>query len=212
MCTGGVGVDGSVSRECLTGWLAVERACVMRPCDGTAPGLPRVNPGEACWSACRMLTPGSLPALGCRLPTVPPTAACPGAPACFSRLPPLLSWSAPTTTGISHGLVRLSVGLTGSPQQRLRQLEEAWLHMARHPASAVPAYKAVQVRCARGWGGRRWCPLPARSACMTYAPATQPTAASGRLPCTTCCAAVTSAGPRCRAAACRSPATRPPAS
>lgn len=47
--------------------------------------------------------------------------------------------------GISHGLVRLSVGLTGSPQQRLRQLEEAWLHMARHPASAVPAYKAVQI-------------------------------------------------------------------
>lgn len=49
------------------------------------------------------------------------------------------------------------MGLTGSPQQRLQQLEEAWLHMARHPATAVPAYKAVQV------SGR------AAAACLLYA-------------------------------------------
>lgn len=47
--------------------------------------------------------------------------------------------------GIGPGLVRLSVGLTGSLEQRWAQLEEAYRHVATVPPGTKPGYKAVQV-------------------------------------------------------------------
>ncbi|KAI3426324.1 hypothetical protein D9Q98_008697 [Chlorella vulgaris] len=47
--------------------------------------------------------------------------------------------------GISGGLVRISVGVTGTVEQRWGQLEEAYRSVAQVPASAKPTYKAVQV-------------------------------------------------------------------
>lgn len=44
--------------------------------------------------------------------------------------------------GIGAGLVRLSVGLTGSVAQRWRQLEEAYRHVAAVQPAAQPAYQA----------------------------------------------------------------------
>lgn len=55
--------------------------------------------------------------------------------------------------GIGSGLVRLSVGLTGSLEQRWAQLEEAYRHVATVPRGAKPGYKAVQV----GKGGAARC-------------------------------------------------------
>ena len=47
--------------------------------------------------------------------------------------------------GISGGLVRFSVGLTGSAEQRWGQLEEAWRNVAQVPASVKPAFRAHKV-------------------------------------------------------------------
>jgi methionine-gamma-lyase len=47
--------------------------------------------------------------------------------------------------GISGGLVRFSVGLTGSQAQRWEQLEESYRHVAGVPLGVKPAFKAVQV-------------------------------------------------------------------
>lgn len=52
--------------------------------------------------------------------------------------------------GISGGLVRISVGVTGTVEQRWGQLEEAYRSVAQVPASAKPTYKAVQVRLRAG--------------------------------------------------------------
>jgi hypothetical protein len=47
--------------------------------------------------------------------------------------------------GIGGGLVRMSVGLTGTVEQRWEQLQEAYRHVAQKPVTAMPQYKAVQV-------------------------------------------------------------------
>lgn len=41
--------------------------------------------------------------------------------------------------------MRLSVGLTGSKEQRWAQLEAAYRYVAAVPAGALPTHKAVQV-------------------------------------------------------------------
>ncbi|PNH12499.1 Methionine gamma-lyase [Tetrabaena socialis] len=49
-------------------------------------------------------------------------------------------------SGIGRGYVRISVGITGSLEERWRQLEEAYSFVAQlNPAAAVP-YRAVKVR------------------------------------------------------------------
>lgn len=42
--------------------------------------------------------------------------------------------------------MRLSVGLTGSLEQRWGQLVEAWRHVAAVPPGRAPTFKAVQAR------------------------------------------------------------------
>lgn len=45
--------------------------------------------------------------------------------------------------------MRVSIGLSGSAEQRWRQLEESWRAVARHPPAARPPYKAAHLtRCA----------------------------------------------------------------
>ncbi|PSC70464.1 Methionine gamma-lyase isoform A [Micractinium conductrix] len=56
-----------------------------------------------------------------------------------------LSDSELAAAGISGGLVRFSVGLTGSAEQRWGQLEEAWRNVAQVPASVKPAFRAHKV-------------------------------------------------------------------
>jgi len=48
--------------------------------------------------------------------------------------------------------VRISVGLTGSAEQRWAQLEESWRQVSQAPPSAKPAFKAAQVSLIPGWG------------------------------------------------------------
>lgn len=57
--------------------------------------------------------------------------------------------------GISGGLVRLSVGLTGSRAQRWAQLEESYRHVAGVPLGVKPAFKALQVTRTVGGGLKR---------------------------------------------------------
>ena len=47
--------------------------------------------------------------------------------------------------GIAGGLVRLSVGITGSQAQRWEQLKEMWRHVAGVPLATKPTYKAALV-------------------------------------------------------------------
>ena len=47
--------------------------------------------------------------------------------------------------GIAGGLVRLSVGLTGSMAQRWAQLEAAYRHVVAVPLGARPTYKAAAL-------------------------------------------------------------------
>ncbi len=145
-------------------------------------GSPRFNRPIGMWAPALSSMPASRgaragPAPPCLAPTTAaerPRRPLPASTCCASAaamLPPLsLRWRA---AGISHGLVRISVGLTGSPQQRLQQLEEAWLHMARHPATAVPAYKAVQV------SGRAKIPAPS---CAQWSPVWPPISPCALLP------------------------------
>lgn len=56
--------------------------------------------------------------------------------------PPYHPTTRPCPAGIGAGLVRLSVGLTGSVAQRWRQLEEAYRHVAAVQPAAQPAYQA----------------------------------------------------------------------
>ena len=50
--------------------------------------------------------------------------------------------------------MRMSVGLTGSLEQRWEQLEEAYCHVAQRPVTAMPQYKAVQVGLSAAAGPR----------------------------------------------------------
>ena len=56
--------------------------------------------------------------------------------------------------GIGGGLVRKSVGLTGTVEQRWEQLEEAYRHVAQKPVTAMPQWKAAQVGLF-AWSGLR---------------------------------------------------------
>ncbi|KAK9803877.1 hypothetical protein WJX72_001286 [[Myrmecia] bisecta] len=55
-----------------------------------------------------------------------------------------------SVAGISGGLVRMSVGITGSVEQRWKQLDEAFRHVQANPSGLLPYRAAPMVRNGKG--------------------------------------------------------------